>query len=73
MPACLPGSDNLEPDLAIWQQQPLAPRVRHLFEAANSSAFTIVPNTRRLVQIRDGVLSFPLMPPGPKRSGCDEE
>jgi hypothetical protein len=31
-----------------------------------------LPNTRRLVEIRSNVLRFPLMPPGPLQTDCDE-
>ena len=31
-----------------------------------------LPNTRRLVEIRRNVLRFPLMPPGPLQTDCDE-
>jgi hypothetical protein len=31
-----------------------------------------LPNTRRLVEIRNNVLRFPLMPPGPLQTDCDE-
>jgi hypothetical protein len=67
--------DNLEPDLVFWQQQlQREPSVQDILAMAQShKLFTALPNTRRLVEIRGNRLRFPLMPPGPKQTACDEE
>lgn len=64
--------DNLEQDLLFWQQVEYIPSVYDVIDQArNHPEIARVPNTRRLVEIRNNQLRFPLMPPE-KQTTCDE-
>jgi hypothetical protein len=45
--------------------------VRDLFDAAANSEFFRQSDTRRLVVIRNNIITFPMMPPGIKQFECD--
>lgn len=64
--------DNLEADLLFWQQLEYVPSVQDIFDQArNHPGIAKVPHTRRLVEIRNNTLRFPLMLPGKKQTECD--
>eukprot|EP00878_Enallax_costatus_P039668 GHUV01045544.1.p1 GENE.GHUV01045544.1~~GHUV01045544.1.p1 ORF type:complete len:452 (+),score=103.73 GHUV01045544.1:108-1463(+) len=64
--------ENLEQDLLFWQQLEYIPTVQDLFhQARNHPSLRALPNTRRLVEIRNNIIRFPLMPEGPKQYYCD--
>jgi hypothetical protein len=65
--------DNLVPAVRFWREQvPRRPRVRDIFEAAANTDFYARADTRRVVQIHNNVITFPLLPPGLAQFECDE-
>ena len=66
--------DNLEADVVFWQQLQRQASVADVLDmAAHHPDVRLLPNTRRLVEIRHNQLRFPLMPPGPQQTSCDAE
>jgi hypothetical protein len=63
--------DNLAPTLKLWRTvAPRRPTVRDIFRLALNSSYHGQSDTRRVAVIRDGRVTFPLMPDGPQQSGC---